>query len=239
MEKLDLRYYLFHAIEHVSVKSGENSYDHLDCFLQTGYIYPGREVQEHLPLEYRDRHYGSMSPHVYFALIENHLFPPSITNRFGEFSAFSEEIIGNLAFMFDESILHGQKIVFLPSLLSNEVLLSSKVPISMAQAFYFPYEFPFDLVEQYQKNIMEESSFFGDEFTSINEKLRQQISLILDDPVSCLDTLYQPIDEIRTLLLQYQYNIPIVSECGRVLNKEEETKYFVKHYEEVKSLIKN
>lgn len=239
MEKLDLRYYLFHAIEPIYKKTIEGvSYEHLKCFLETKYIYPGKEVKKHLPPKYQKKGYGGIGSHVYFALTENNLLPKTITNRFGEFSAFSEEIIGRLAFMFDDNILQGQEIAFLSSVLSNEVLLCSRVPISMAKALYFPREFPLDFVERYQENLLEKSPPFYDIYLSENEKLRQKISVILEDPISYLNTQYQSVEEIREILLEYQLPLPIVSEYGRILNKKEETEFFVNHYEKVKSLIK-
>ena len=50
MEKLDLRYYLFHAIEPVEhPKINRKSYEKLHCFLETGYIYPGNQVNKNIP----------------------------------------------------------------------------------------------------------------------------------------------------------------------------------------------
>ena len=50
MEKLDLRYYLFHAIEPIQqLKMDRNSYEKLHCFLETGYIYPGNQVNKNIP----------------------------------------------------------------------------------------------------------------------------------------------------------------------------------------------
>ena len=132
MEKLDLRYYLFHAIEPVEYpKINRKSYEKLHCFLETGYIYPGNQVKKNIPKKYQDAVYVSKSPYVFLALTENNNFPPDIASRGGEFSAFSEEIEGKLAFMFDEDILKNNKVVSFTSILSNEVHLSSKVPLSM------------------------------------------------------------------------------------------------------------
>ena len=51
MEKLDLRYYLFHAIEPIEYpKINRESYEKLHCFLETGYIYPGNQVKKNMVL---------------------------------------------------------------------------------------------------------------------------------------------------------------------------------------------
>ena len=243
MEKLDLRYYLFNAIEPIQqLKMDRNSYEKLHCFLETGYIYPGNQVNKNIPKKYQDIVYGSKSPYVFLALTDNNDLHLNIASRGGEFSAFSEEIDGNLAFMFDEDILKNNELVLFSSILSNEVHLSSKVALSMAKAIYYLKDSFEYFIDSY-RNILEKSSSFSSFlFRELNEKrkqeLREQIGLILTNPDSFLTELYEPVDEINEILAKYNFSLPLVSRTGYILDKDKEKYYIKNHYEEVKKLIK-
>lgn len=243
MEKLDLRYYLFHAIEPVEhPKINRKSYEKLHCFLETGYIYPGNQVKKNIPKKYQDAVYVSKSPYVFLALTENNNFPPDIASRGGEFSAFSEEIEGRLAFMFDEDILKNNEVVSFTSILSNEVHLASKVPLSMAKAIYCPKNSFAYFIDSYREVLEESSSFSSSFFQELTrerkQELREQISSILNNPNSYLAKVYEPLDEIREILAKYDFSLPLVSRTGYILDKEKESTYIENHYEEVKELIK-
>lgn len=243
MEKLDLRYYLFHAIEPIEYpKINRESYEKLHCFLETGYIYPGNQVNKNIPKKYQDIVYGSKSPYVFLALTENNNLNPDIASRGGEFSAFGEEIEGKLAFMFDEDILKNNEVVSFTSILSNEVHLASKVPLSMAKAIYCPKNSFAYFIDCYREVLEESSSFSSSIFKELTrerkQELREQISSIINDPNPYLTKVYQPLDEIREILAKYEFSLPLVSRTGYILDKEKESTYIENHYEEVKELIK-
>lgn len=243
MEKLDLRYYLFHAIEPVEYpKINRESYEKLHCFLETGYIYPGNQVKKNIPKKYQDTVYVSKSPYVFLALTENNNFPPDIASRGGEFSAFSEEIEGRLAFMFDEDILKNNEVVSFTSILSNEVHLTSKVSLTMAKAIYCPRDSFVYLIDSYRELLEERDSFSSSIFKELTrerkQELREQISSILNNPNSYLAKVYEPLDEIREILAKYEFSLPLVSRTGYILDKEKESTYIENHYKEVKELIK-
>ncbi len=243
MEKLDLRYYLFHAIEPVEYpKVNRQSYEKLHCFLETGYIYPGNQVKKNIPKKYQNTVYGSNSPYVFLALTENNALNPDIASRGGEFSAFSEEIEGKLAFMFDEDILKNNEVIFYTSILSNEVHLSSKVPLSMAKAIYCPKNSFAYFIDSYREVLEESSSFSSSFFQELTrerkQELREQISSILNNPNSYLTKVYEPLDEIREIFATYDFSLPLVSRTGYILEKDQEKSYIEDHYDEVKELIK-
>lgn len=243
MEKLDLRYYLFHAIEPVEYpKVNRQSYEKLHCFLETGYIYPGNQVKKNIPKKYQNTVYGSNSPYVFLALTENNVLNPDIASRGGEFSAFSEEIEGKLAFMFDEDILKNNEVIFYTSILSNEVHLSSKVPLSMAKAIYCPKNSFAYFIDSYREVLEESSSFSSSFFQELTrerkQELREQISSILNNPNSYLTKVYEPLDEIREIFATYDFSLPLVSRTGYILDKDQEKSYIEDHYDEVKELIK-
>lgn len=243
MEKLDLRYYLFHAIEPVEYpKVNRQSYEKLHCFLETGYIYPGNQVKKNIPKKYQNTVYGSNSPYVFLALTENNALNPDIASRGGEFSAFSEEIEGKLAFMFDEDILKNNEVIFYTSILSNEVHLSSKVPLSMAKAIYCPKNSFAYFIDSYREVLEESSSFSSSFFQELTrerkQELREQISSILNNPNSYLTKVYEPLDEIREIFATYDFSLPLVSRTGYILDKDQEKSYIEDHYDEVKELIK-
>ena len=243
MEKLDLRYYLFHAIEPVEYpKVNRQSYEKLHCFLETGYIYPGNQVKKNIPKKYQNTVYGSNSPYVFLALTENNALNPDIASRGGEFSAFSEEIEGKLAFMFDEDILKNNEVIFYTSILSNEVHLSSKVPLSMAKAIYCPKNSFAYFIDSYREVLEESSSFSSSFFQELTrerkQELREQISSILNNPNSYLTKVYEPLDEIREIFATYDFSLPLVSRTGYILEKDQEKSYMEDHYDEAKELIK-
>ena len=239
MEKLDLRYYLYHTIEPIDYSKEDSLYERLELFLKTGYIYPGTELNDNLPLKYKGKLFGC-DPYVFFALTDNHLLPKNITNIYGEESAFMSQIEGNLAFMFDEEIIKKFKIINLPGWLYNEVIINSKVPIKMVKAMYYPKESTIELMEKYKTNkeTLEQYRCIKKYLIEENKRITYKLSLALENPETYMDDFYKKVDRIKEILNTFGYNIPIVTSSGYILDKQEETKFINDNYDEVKLLIK-
>ncbi len=242
MKTLDLRYYLFHAIG--SIYQADDSktadYNRLKCFLETGYIFPGKDVKSQIPIEYQNKFYVNDrgSPYVHLALTDNTIVSQSITSRSSEFSAFSEEIADKMAFMFDENVLKGQELAFKSCMLNNEVLLSTKVSLTLARAIYYPKDFPFEYIKRYLTNLRETDPIIKEICKKENEKLTQELLLLLNQPELVITEQYQEVERITKILLEHKFDIPIVNAKGRILDKQEELNYITNNYQKIKSLIK-
>lgn len=242
MDKLDLRYYLYHAIEPIDYSKEDSLYERLELFLKTGYIFKGVELAEKIPLEYRNKVFGC-DPYVYFALTVDNMLPKNITSPYGEDSAFMYHIESNLAFMFDDTIIKKFEIINLPSWICYEVVITSSVPLTMVKALYYPEKNILDLIELYKTNtndeyMLREASYLKEVFGKENEKIKEKLLLVLENPKKYLDGYYNKVEKIKEILNAYDYDIPIVSPSGYVLDKQEETKYINDNYDEVKQLIK-
>lgn len=242
MDKLDLRYYLYHAIEPIDYSKEDSLYERLELFLKTGYIFKGVELAEKLPLEYRNKVLGCDS-YVYFALTVDNMLPKNITNPYGEDSAFMYHIESNLAFMFDDTVIRKFEIINLPGWICYEVVITSSVPLTMAKALYYPEKNILDLIELYKTNtndeyMLSEDSYLREAFEKKNEKIKEKLSLVLENPEKYMDDFYKKVDRIKEILNAFGYNIPIVSPSGYILDKKEETKFINDNYDEVKLLIK-
>lgn len=241
MEKLDLRYYLYHAITAIDYIKKDSLYERLELFLKAGYIYKGAELAEKIPLEYRNKVFGC-DPYVYFALTVDNMLPKNITSQYGEDSAFTYHIESNLAFMFDDTVIKKFEIINLSSWMCYEVVITSSVPLTMAKALYYPNKNILDLIKLYKTNtndeyMLGEDSYLKEVFEKENEKIKEKLSLVLENPKKYLDGYYNEVEKIKEIINAYDYDIPIVSPGGYVLDKREETKYINDNYDEVKRLI--
>ncbi len=86
--------------------------------------------------------------------------------------------------------------------------------------------------------MLREASYLKEVFGKENEKIKEKLLLVLENPKKYLDGYYNKVEKIKEILNAYDYDIPIVSPSGYVLDKQEETKYINDNYDEVKQLIK-
>lgn len=235
MKEIDLKKCFFHAITpfHGSLKSyEENVNERLRFFLESGYVYSGEDLGSHLPDAYKDANRSS-TKYIFLAMHYYHTLPLYGSYCNGEFSAFSEHIAGNLAFVFGEDILEGNTIPAYTHWLSEEVCIEGRIPIRKAKAIYYPKDTPIDILSYYMEECQEPSSFLGD----YHERLKRRVVEIITNPALSIDACYKRIEEIQKILFSYHMMIPLVGGTGRYLEREMEMSYIKEKEEKVLQLL--
>lgn len=238
MESIDLRQCLFHAITpfYGNYKSyDERVDDRLRSFLDSGFIYCGKELENVLPDPYKAMN-RSDNEYIFLAMKLCHTLPLYGSYRDGEFSAFSEHIAANLAFVFGEDVLEGHSIPKYSHWLSEEICVEGKIPIDKAKAIYYPRDMPMDILLYYMrfdKRSADDAFLLAD----YKKELEEEVLEIITNPEESIRKCYQRVKEIQEILLSYQMEVPIVGVSGRCLNPESELVYVKKNKDDIKRLL--
>lgn len=231
--KLDLRYYLFHAVtplHNIDGSKEEQVLERLKLFLESGYIYSGNQLKENVPEKYK-KYFNGLDPYVYLALTADQQLLPNIITSGSESTAFSYHILYSLALVLDQQVLEEYtKITSLPSWVSFEVLIPSRVSLSHLRALYYPKSTPMDYIKLYEEDYTN--------YPTLKKQIEEKLLPLITDGESYIKDFYQPIERIHSLVNKYYPNVPIVNLEGRILELEDELNLFKENEEKVKALVR-
>ncbi len=233
--KINLRRCFFHSIVPLSRKNHlfnleDARMERLKLMLKSGYIYPGNMLKDIFKDEY-DTFYDYSCDSVFLAqhsMTELPSYGGSFFN--GEFSAYLEHISSNPAWVFDEEIVKGKRIMDRAHSLSEEVCVQEPIDLHDAIAIMLPYDTPATKIEnflQYKDFIRFDDDYYDNE-----------IKQLLNDKDKMLLSIYKKINRWRKELDNCGYNIPCINRFGTELDLIKEILYISEKEGEVRKLLK-
>ena len=232
--KINLRRCFFHSIAPIYRKNivtnvEEGRIDRLKIMLKSGYIFPGKMLDSIMPSDFDS--YSSKGNCVFLAQHSNTELP-SYGGSFynGEFSAFSEHIVGNPAWVFDENIVNDKTILECAHFLSEEICVKEPINLHDAVAVMLPYEAPSTTITRFL--MYKEFQIFDDDYYD------KEVKQILDNRDECLKSVYLKVDRWRSVLTNGGYYIPCINPLGMELDLNKELSFISENEEVVRKLLK-
>ncbi len=119
----------------------------------------------------------------------------------------------------------------MPSWVSFEVLIPSKVSLSHLKAIYYPKNTPIDYIKLYEEDYTN--------YPSLKKQIEEKLLTLIKNGESYIKDFYQPVERIHSLVDKYYPNVPIVNLEGRILELEDELHLFKKNEEKIKTLVRS